>query len=58
MEKTYRVLRGVGRMIEHIHDHMAFVCECGSVHFCLLRTGKIECAGCGVVIGKRWVEFQ
>ena len=33
--------------IESIDDHMAHVCECGSVRFNLLRSGKIECDRCG-----------
>jgi hypothetical protein len=33
--------------IENLHDHMAYTCECGSVHFNLLRSGKTECANCG-----------
>lgn len=32
--------------IANIADHMALTCHCGSVRFCLLRSGGIECAGC------------
>lgn len=31
--------------IENIETHMANICECGSVNFNLLKSGKIECAG-------------
>jgi hypothetical protein len=34
------------KKVEDIRDHQARVCECGSVHFNLLRSGKVECAGC------------
>ena len=33
--------------IESIDDHKAFACNCGSVHFNLLKSGKAECSGCG-----------
>ena len=39
--------------IENIADHQAFTCECGSVHFNLLKSGSIECAGCQRRFG-RW----
>lgn len=32
--------------IINIDDHMAYICDCGSVHYNLLRSGKIECANC------------
>jgi hypothetical protein len=34
------------KKVEDIYDHQAHVCECGSVHFNLLRSGKVECARC------------
>lgn len=34
-------------MIENIGDHKTFTCDCGCVSFNLLRSGFIECAGCG-----------
>ena len=41
--------------LEHIHDHMAIACnECGSVNFALLRSGKIECTGCGNDLKCKW----
>jgi len=39
-------------LIEQIEDHIAYTCECGSVHFNLLKSGKIECAKCGKQFGK------
>ena len=33
--------------IESIDNHIAYACECGSVRFNLLRSGKIECDKCG-----------
>jgi len=33
--------------IENIEEHIARACDCGSVHFNLLKSGKIECACCG-----------
>lgn len=38
------------KRVEEIGDHMALSCNCGSVKFNLLRTEKIECAGCGKVL--------
>lgn len=32
--------------VESINDHMAYICECGSAHFCILKSGLMECAGC------------
>lgn len=29
-------------------DDLAFTCECGSVHFNLLKSKYLECAKCGV----------
>ena len=34
--------------IEIMDDHKALVCECGSVNFALLKSGKVECNQCGV----------
>ena len=33
--------------IEYIDDHAAYACKCGNVHFNLLKSGNIECSGCG-----------
>lgn len=33
--------------LENIENHLAFACECGSVKFNLLKSGKIECTCCG-----------
>jgi hypothetical protein len=41
--------------IEYIEDHIAFVCDCGSVHFNLLKSWHIECAGCGINFGE-WIK--
>jgi hypothetical protein len=43
--------------MEHISDHQAFVCECGSVNFNLLRSLSIECSGCGKQFGL-WREMD
>lgn len=42
------------KKVEDIYDHQARVCECGSVHFNLLRSGKVECAGCGCAHVFEW----
>lgn len=42
--------------IENINDHMAFACECGSTKFCLLKSGRIECAACLTRQKARWNE--
>ncbi len=36
-------------------DNFALACECGSVKFCLLKSGKIECHKCQKQFGS-WVE--
>ena len=34
--------------MENIGDHIALICEeCGCVSFNILKSGKIECCGCG-----------
>ena len=33
--------------ISNIDDHKAYACQCGSVNFNLLKSGNVECAGCG-----------
>jgi hypothetical protein len=45
---------GVRRMgnLERIDDHYAFACDCGSVHFNLLKSGVMECAGCHARFGE------
>jgi hypothetical protein len=40
-----------GMDIPNIGDHLAFTCDCGSVHFHLLRTRRIECADCRLLFG-------
>jgi len=37
-----------------IQDHMARLCKCGSAHFNLLKSGRMECAGCHEIWGY-WV---
>ena len=32
--------------VENIESHMAYACECGSVHFNLRKDMKIECYKC------------
>lgn len=34
-------------MVSNINDHMAYACDCGSVHFNLIRSCKLECTRCG-----------
>jgi len=41
--------------VENIYNHIAYKCECGCVHFNLLRSNSIECADCQKVFG-RWSE--
>ena len=41
-------------MVENIDNHKAYACECGSVHFNLLKSGKIECAGCSELDKFSW----
>jgi hypothetical protein len=36
--------------IYNIEDHQCWSCDCGSVKFNLLRSSKIECAACGMVL--------
>jgi hypothetical protein len=33
--------------VPSILDHYAYTCECGSVHFHILKSGQVECSGCG-----------
>ena len=42
--------------VENIEEHIAFACECGSVHFNLLKSGKIECANCQEREHMTWLE--
>lgn len=44
--------------VEDIGDHMAFTCACGSVHFCLLKSGRIECSSCQQQINATWQQVQ
>lgn len=37
--------------MEHLNDHQAKLCECGSAHFNLLRSLTIECSNCGKQFG-------
>jgi len=37
--------------VENINDHFAYVCDCGSVNFSLLKSGSIECNGCSKPTG-------
>lgn len=43
--------------IENIESHMAKACECGSVHFNLLKSGEIECADCQDRFGQ-WTDLS
>ena len=41
--------------VPDIYDHQALACgTCGSASWALLRSGKIECAGCQEVRGNKW----
>jgi len=42
--------------VENIGDHMALTCECGSVRFCLLKSGGIECHLCSKRRDGSWGE--
>jgi hypothetical protein len=33
--------------VANLQDHMAYSCQCGCVHFNLLKSGNIECVLCG-----------
>lgn len=44
--------------VENIGDHMALTCHCGSVKFCLLRSGIIECAACQDRPGVAWHQHD
>lgn len=44
--------------VENIADHMALACHCGSVRFCLLRSGGIECASCQDRPGLAWRQHD
>ncbi len=35
--------------VTNINDHQAYLCDCGSVNFNLLKSGGIECSDCGTV---------
>lgn len=43
--------------VTNIGDHKARVCDCGSVHYNLLESGAIECAGCHTKFGQ-WSEIE
>lgn len=41
--------------IVNIDDHKAYSCTCGSTKFCLLKSGKLECAKCQlIVVDAKW----
>lgn len=42
-------------MSENLNDHRAAACECGSVKFCILASGNIECAKCGIKTLWLWI---
>ncbi len=44
----------IPRKVENISDHYAYTCDCGSVHFNLLKSRKIECSGCGTIMSATW----
>lgn len=50
------VNKGAVGVIENIEDHMAKICECGSVNFILLKSGKIECSKCLQKKDNEWMN--
>lgn len=44
--------------IHNLDDHRAFTCDCGSVHFHLLKSDLIECAGCQKRHPLKWRELD
>tara|TARA_R110002049_G_scaffold294788_1_gene481719 strand:+ start:752 stop:1168 length:417 start_codon:yes stop_codon:yes gene_type:complete len=40
----------------NMEDHMAKSCECGSVNFALLKSGKVECNKCGEIHKINWID--
>ena len=42
--------------VENIGDHLAYTCQCGSVTFCLLRSGNVECNKCQDRPGLSWAH--
>ncbi|MPT55006.1 hypothetical protein [Delftia sp.] len=44
--------------VSNIADHMALTCDCGSVHFSLLRSDGIECNSCGKRQPMEWREYD
>ena len=42
--------------VEYIDDHKALRCDCGCVHFNLLKSGFIECSECQSRFGHWGVE--
>jgi len=40
--------------VENLSDHMAYTCSCGSVNFCLLRSGLVECNKCQARPAMTW----
>ena len=40
----------------NLEDHMAKSCECGSVNFALLKSGKVECNKCGDIHKLKWTR--
>lgn len=43
--------------VTNIGDMMALACDCGSVHYNLLKSNRIECAGCGHQFGN-WRKYE
>ena len=36
--------------VVYINDQAASVCVCGSVKWNLLKSGRVECAACGIIL--------
>ena len=43
--------------VSNIGDMMALSCDCGSVHYNLLKSNRIECASCGNRFGN-WRKYE
>lgn len=56
IDDPYSCLPETGCKVVNIEDHLAFVCECGSVKFNLVKSGKIECHKCKQLTIFSWRE--
>lgn len=43
---------------DYKNDNLAFSCDCGSINFCLLKSGKIECSNCQEKIKGVWLSEE